>query len=162
MLKVKFTQWAKWFDRESLNGIRHPGVYVCAHSDEGFFPPEKFDWVKQVIYIGMTNSVGGLKARLKQFDNTIRGKTGHGGADRVRYKYQNYQKFADSLYVAIASFPCDVKSNNPEDLRIMGEVAKFEYDCFAEFVQIHGALPEFNNKVSAPKFSLTIGRSNNN
>ena len=42
-----------------------------------------FDWIKEIIYIGMTNSKGGLKNRLQQFDNTIAGKTGHGGAQRV-------------------------------------------------------------------------------
>jgi hypothetical protein len=107
----------------------------------------------------MTNSAGGLRARLKQFDNTIVGKTGHGGADRVRYKHQIYQKLVEELYVSVAAFPCNVKSNQPRDLMVMGEVAKFEYDCFAEFVKKHGSLPEFNDKKSAPKYSLTIGRA---
>jgi len=40
----------------------------------------------------MTNSISGLKGRLKQFDNTIIGKAGHGGADRVRFKHQNYEQ----------------------------------------------------------------------
>jgi hypothetical protein len=117
-----------------------------------------FEWIKQIIYIGMTNSVGGLRARLKQFDNTIIGKTGHGGADRVRYKYQNYQQLANNLFVSVAPFECVVKSKQPHDLIIMGEVAKFEYDCFAEFVKIYGSLPKFNDKENAPKYSLTIGR----
>ena len=44
----------------------------------------------------MTNSIAGIKGRLKQFDNTIIGKGGHGGADRVRYKYQDSN---DLLYI---------------------------------------------------------------
>jgi hypothetical protein len=156
----KFTQWATWSERNSLCGMEHPGIYVCALANDQFNPSSDFEWVKQIIYIGMTNSAGGLRARLKQFDNTIVGKTGHGGADRVRYKYQNYQQLVNALFISVASFPCDVKSNQPKDLIVMGEVAKFEYDCFAEFVKRHGTLPEFNNKKNAPKYSLTIGRAN--
>jgi len=48
-----------------------------------------------------------------------------------------------------------VKSNTPKDLRIMGHVAKFEYDCFAIYVEKFGKLPEFNNKRESPKYSLT-------
>ncbi len=106
----------------------------------------------------MTNAITGLKGRLKAFDNTIMGKRGHGGADRVRYEYQNYSKLVKNLYVSVAPFKADVKSNQPKDLMKMGDVAKFEYQCFAHFVGIHGRLPKFNNKKEAPKYSLTYGR----
>ena len=158
MFECKFTNWVKWQERNILSGIEFPGVYVCALADDHFNPSSDFEWMRQIIYIGMTNSIGGLKARLKQFDNTIVGKTGHGGADRVRYKHQNYQLLVSNLYVAVASFKCNVKSSQPEDIMIMGEVAKFEYDCFAEFVKNHGCLPEFNDKKNSKKYSLTIAR----
>lgn len=161
MYESNFTKWVSWPERNSLSGLEYPGIYVCALADDRFNSSNDFEWMKQIIYIGMTNSAGGLRARLKQFDNTILGKTGHGGADRVRYKYQDYQQLVNSLFVSVASFVCDVKSNQPQDLLVMGEVAKFEYDCFAEFVKKHGTLPEFNNKKIAPKYSLTIGRANN-
>jgi hypothetical protein len=42
----------------------------------------------------------------------------------------------------------------------MGEVARFEYVCFAHFVERFGRLPEFNNnKKEALKHSLTLGRA---
>lgn len=160
MYENKFTHWIKWQERNTLSGIEFPGVYACALADDSFNSTHGFNWVKQIIYIGMTNSAGGLRARLKQFDNTIVGKTGHGGADRVRYKHRSYERLINSLYVSVASFPCNVKSNQPEDLTVMGKVAKFEYDCFAEFVKNHGILPEFNDKKNAKKYSLTIGREN--
>ncbi len=160
MYEERFTKWIKWLERNSLSDMEYPGVYVCALADNYFKPSSNFEWVKQIIYIGMTNSAGGLRARLKQFDNTIIGKTGHGGADRVRYKHQNHQQLIDNLFVSVASFACNVKSNHPQDLIVMGEVAKFEYDCFAGFVKRHGTLPEFNDKKNAPKYSLTIGRAN--
>ena len=40
----------------------------------------------------------------------------------------------------------------------MGEVAKFEYDCFAHYSEVFGSLPEFNNKATSPKYSKTFGR----
>lgn len=118
----------------------------------------KFTWNEDVIYIGMTNSVGGLRSRLRQFDNTISGRTGHGGADRVRYKYQDYDRLINHLLVSVASFPCNVKALTTSDLITMGEVAKFEYVCFSEFVGRYGHLPEFNDKKRSPKYSLKIGR----
>jgi len=159
MYEEKFSEWMSWDDRESAPEICSPGIYVCAVLDNDISKTQ-FSWLSEIMYIGMTNSIAGLKGRLKQFDNTIIGKRGHGGADRVRYKYQNYDELKNKLYVAVASFKCDVKSHNPSDLRVMGEVTKFEYDCFAHFVALYQALPEFNNKKLSPKYSLTLGRRN--
>jgi hypothetical protein len=160
MHEDRFTDWLAWENRNEAAGISHPGIYICAVSAKAI-SGSKFSWLPEIMYIGMTNSISGLKGRLKQFDNTIIGKTGHGGADRVRYKYQDYDELVKSLYVAVASFECDVESNEPDDLRVMGEVAKFEYNCFASFVEAFGSLPEFNDKKGSPKYSLTIGRDDN-
>jgi len=160
MYEDRFTKWAKWENRNSLNGIEYPGIYIVAIAHRNL-EQIQFNWLPDIIYIGMTNSISGLKGRLKQFDNTISGKTGHGGADRVLFKHQDYAILVSQLYVSVSPFECNVKSNKPNDLRVMGQVAKFEYDCFAHFVEKHGDLPEFNNKKQSPKYSLTIGRSNN-
>lgn len=157
MYEDKFTAWIRWADRESADNIRYPGIYACAISPSNL-TGLPFTWLQEIAYIGMTNSITGLKGRLKQFDYTIAGKTGHGGADRVRYRYNNYGSLTNNLFVAIVPFECDVKSNIPDDLRIMGEVCQFEYNCFAHYVDKFGNLPEFNNKKLSPKYSLTIGR----
>lgn len=157
MYEEKFSPWVKWEKRNELPGIKFPGIYVCAVSKENI-ENDKFAWISEIAYIGMTNSKLGLKGRLKQFDNTIVGKTGHGGADRFRYKYQDYTKLINSLYVSVSCFECKVSSERPLDLRVMGDVAKFEYDCFACFKDKYGQLPEFNEKKLSPKYSLTIGR----
>ena len=107
-----------------------------------------FDWIEEIVYFGMTNSVGGLKLRLKQFDNTVSGKEGHGGGERVRYKYGNYTELIKRLSVSVSPIQCDVKSNKAEDLLKMGEVAYWEYYCFAEYVERFGRLPEFNDRKS--------------
>lgn len=157
MYESHFTKWMRWCDRDTVKGINYPGIYICAISEEDI-SGKNFSWTTDIVYVGMTNSLKGLTGRLKQFDNTIKGKNGHGGADRVRYKHQDYQKLVTNLFVAVASFECDVKSNTPQDLRIMGEVAKFEYNCFAHFTELFKHLPEFNDQKSSPKYSLTIGR----
>ncbi len=147
----------RWVDREQSEGIQYPGIYICAITDEDL-SSKGFSWITNIVYVGMTNSVKGLKGRLKQFDHTIKGKSGHGGADHVRFEHQDYQQLVSNLFVAVASFECDVKSNSPQDLRIMGDVAKFEYDCFAHFTELFKQLPEFNDQKKSPKCSLTFGR----
>ena len=100
----------------------------------------------------MTNSKGGLKNRLRQFDNTIyRKRNNHGGAMRVRYKYKDYDDLIKHLYVAVFPIKCDVTSNKVKDLLIMGDVTKSEYICFAKYVKNFDKLPEFNDKKRSSK-----------
>ena len=155
---MQFSRWLRWLDRNQHGGIEFPGVYIVAHSSVSL-AGNRFSWRPDIIYIGMTNAVAGLRGRLQQFDNTIAGKTGHGGADRVRYKYRDYEPLCERLFVAVASFQCDVKSADPVDLRMMGEVAQFEYLCLAQFAKRFKRLPEFNDRKTAPKFSLTVARA---
>ncbi len=153
----RFCNWQRWADRGELENLGNPGVCaiaICMANLAG----TKFSWRPDIVYIGMTNAEAGLRGRLQQFDNTIIGKTGHGGADRVRYKHRDYKRLCKRLYVAVASFACNVTSNTPRDLRVMGRVARFEYECFAYFATAFSRLPEFNNKHEAPKYSLTAGR----
>jgi len=154
MQAKQFSEWIKWKQRNKLLNISFPGVYCIAIS-ESDLSGQMFKWIPHISYIGMTNSKGGLKSRLRQFDNTIIGKTGHGGADRFKLKYSNYNELIENLHVSICPFVCDVNSDNPEDLRIMGKVACFEFECIADFVERYGSLPEFNDKKRSPKYSLT-------
>lgn len=147
-----FSRWAHWNARSELEGLKFPGVYALAISNHNL-SGEQFSWIEQIVYIGMSNAVAGLKGRLKQFDNTIIGKTGHGGAERFRHDYQSYEKLVPLLYVAVAPFECKVTSNAPADLLVMGNVAKAEYECWAQFVTIFKRLPKYNDKKNAPKFS---------
>lgn len=143
---MKFSNWIKWPEGNKLNDFQYPGVYIISYNEHDI-NNNSFDWIREIIYIGMTNSKGGLKRRLRQFDNTICGKgNNHSGAKRVRDKYKDYDKLKKYLYVAVRPFKCDVNSNKEKDLRIMGKVAEYEYICFAEYVKKFGMLPEFNNK----------------
>lgn len=149
-MKKSFSKWVFWQERNNLDNIKLPGIYIIALSDKNI-AGKIFSWRKEIIYVGMTNSQGGLKSRLQQFDNTIKGKDGHGGAKRVQFKYRNYTKLVQKLYVSVCPFDCNVKSNLPADLRVMGEVSKYEYECFAVFVEKFKRLPEFNDKKRSPK-----------
>ena len=60
--------------------------------------------------------------------------------------------------MSVAKFKCDVKTGSPADLRVMGKVTKFEYDCFAYYMESYGELPEFSDKKRSKKNSLTYGR----
>lgn len=159
MYESKFTKWSAWVNRDDLQGISYPGVYAIRISSKNI-SGRNFSWHREIVYVGMTNGVSGLKGRLKAFDNTINGKKGHGGADRFRYKHQNYKTLVKKLFVSVAPFKGDVTSNLPKDLLLMGDVAKFEYQCFAQYVEKYGGLPEFNDKKEAMKFSLTYGKKN--
>lgn len=146
----EFSDWVSWSKKGSLNNTEYPGVYAIALCETDI-ADTPFHWSDAIIYIGMTNSKGGLKARLQQFENTIKGKEGHGGACRVRFKHPDYEKLCAHLYVSICPKYCNVLSNLPDDLRAMGDVAKFEYECFAQFVEKFRQLPEFNDKIRSPK-----------
>jgi len=149
-MKTSFSPWAKWTGRNSLSQLGFSGVYAIALSNKDI-SGMPFSWRSEIIYIGMTNAKGGLKSRLGQFENTIAGGEGHGGAKRVRFKYPDYEKLVPTLYVSVCPYECNVHSNDPVDLRIMGDVAKFEYECFAVFAERFDGLPEFNDKKRSPK-----------
>ena len=158
MYEDRFSNWRSWGERDDYSDVSRPGVYVIALSNNTL-SGRSFSWRKDVVYIGMSNAVAGLKGRLQQFDNTMRGKRGHGGADRLRFKHRGYQTFRTEAYVAVAPFDCEPASQRPRDLRVMGEVARFEYWCLAHFADRFGRLPEFNDKKMAPKYSRAVARS---
>ena len=145
-----FSPWESWSNRSTLAGLSYPGVYALAISPTNI-SATAFSCLQEIAYFGMTNSKGGLKARLRQFDNTIRGGDGHGGAHRFRFKHADYDKLKSQLYVSVSSWDCDVNPDNPSDLRIMGEVAKYEFECIALFVEKFGVQPGFNDKKKSLK-----------
>jgi hypothetical protein len=90
MIENKFSTWTKWQDRHVIVGLKFPGVYAIAVTNLDL-TGKNFSLTNSIKYFGMTNSQNGLRGRLNQFDNTIKGKSGHGGADRFRFKYPVYK-----------------------------------------------------------------------
>jgi hypothetical protein len=158
-LKLQFSSWKKWEDRNFFGEIlKYPGVYSLAISDHDL-TGSNFSLIPEIVYFGMTNSQGGLKSRLRQFDNTIKDEKGegHGGGVRVRrYMTDNsmdYKRISSHLFVAIFPIECAVNSNSPKDLRKMGRVANLEYECLAQYSEksFKFKLPQFNDKKRSPK-----------
>lgn len=150
MRLANFSKWKPWEKREELDGLGYPGVYALAISSRNL-SNKLFSLTEEIAYFGMTNSGNGLQGRLNQFHNTIIGKIGHGGAERFLFKHKNYNALKEKLFVSVNFAECDVSSSKPEDLCRMGDVASFEYICFAEYAKKFGRLPEFNDKKLSPK-----------
>ena len=133
-----------------MDGLDYPGVYALAISKTDL-TDMPFSLSESIAYFGMTKSKGGLRSRLKQFDNTIKGGIGHGGAERFLGKYKSYENLPGQLFVSINYIECNVKSNSWQDLIAIGEVVYFEYFCLAEYVKDNKSLPEFNDMKRSPK-----------
>ena len=158
-MESNFSHWYRWDARKEYPGISYPGIYIVAISSKDI-SGSPFSFTDEVVYIGMTNAVSGLRGRLVQFDNTIARKhCQHGGADRVLYKHQDYLALSKTLYVALQHFECTPESATPADLRAMGRVANAEFECMACCIERLGHLPEFNRKKDSKKYSLTYGRN---
>jgi hypothetical protein len=151
-MRMKFSQWVKFDDRERLENMAWPGVYAIAISRTNI-AGTAFRYRKEIVYFGFTNSASGVGGRLNQFNNTLRDRRGpgHGGAQRFRHQYANGDALAKILYVSVCSFKCDVSSNAPKDLRKMGNVVRAEYLAFAEYAELYGRLPRYNDKKNSPK-----------
>lgn len=158
--EINFSPWAKWDNRLThLKNLQHPGIYslaICGSNLEGL----PFEWIEDISYFGMTNSVAGLKGRLSQFNNSLRDKSGggHGGAERFRFDYPDGEKLAPNLYVAVCPFECKAREISPENLLVLGQVAMAEYIAFAGYVRLFGRLPKYNDKKAAPKLKEATRR----
>jgi hypothetical protein len=156
--RLQFTSWKNWKDRDSFEGsLKYPGVYSLALSDHDL-TDNNFSFISEIVYFGMTNSIGGLKSRLRQFDRTLHEKHGHGGALRVISNYPDYayEKLLCRLYVSIFPIICNVNpsTHTPNDLRNMGLVADLEYECFARYLEKFHKLPIYNDKKKSPKTKM--------
>jgi len=151
MIMLDFSNWAQWGNRlDLLKDLHFPGVYALLISDDDM-SGKPFEWQKEIVYFGMTNSVTGLKGRLSQFNNTLHDKRGHGGGERFRFDYGDGADLAKKLFVSVCPFACEGHENTPANLRIFGTVAMAEYIAFAEYVDRYGALPKYNDKKVSPK-----------
>ena len=155
MLKVENLLKQRWTDLlknyKVLEDNNCPGIYILAYTDKNL--EGKQIKIKDIFYVGMTNSRGGLKQRLKQFIDGIHKGYGHSAGNRFFSDYSGGKSFGiarhkKTFFVALLSLPCRVYKNDrtPEDLRKMGEVAKFEYEVMAYIKEKLGKEPELNKK----------------
>lgn len=127
----------------------YPGVYVLAFTSEKIagetVRPDR------VLYVGMSNSAGGVRSRLKQFIKGIEQNGYHSGAMRFYREHCRGEPFArlktrKRLYVAALTIECegDKVDAKPIDLRLMGHVTCLEYYAIAQIAQKTGKKPALN------------------
>lgn len=140
-----------WDDVEQL---RYPGVYLLAYTAKEL-NGQKIK-VDDVFYVGMSNSAGGVRARLNQFKSALEKGYGHSGGDHC-YRHHNEKPFLTlktdkKFYFAPRCLKCSsLKSNaGPHDFRTMGNIASLEYHAIAH-VQEHSA-----NKI-VPQLNFSAG-----
>lgn len=145
------SNWIKLDDYKTLKDCEYPGVYVLAYSDEDL-SNNKIE-IEKIFYVGMSNSLGGVKQRLGQFINGIEKDRSHSAGRRFFKEYMNNASFSKNkserdFYVASLSLPCEVSKGKRthDDLRKMGEVAMFEFEVVAHIKERLGKEPELNKK----------------
>ncbi len=148
----KWTPWKGFFHEKTLQSIpQFPGIYALAIAKSDI-SDQLFSLRQEIVYFGMTNNAnGGLQTRLKQFKDTIEGKTvTHGGAEHFLYDYKKGRKqLEEILFVSVLPVECDPCSINVDDLRKMGEVCAFEYEYWAKYVEkFQQGKPKYNKKES--------------
>jgi hypothetical protein len=145
------TNWFKWSERNKIVNKNQPAIYFIAYTDQDI-SNTKFSLIEEIVYIGMTISTRGLKGRLDQFENAMKGKNGvHGGAERVRFKHQDKDYFFQNAYVSACIFKLSENKNTPNDWIIKGDCVGHEYKSFAAYLEQYNRLPEFNDHNKSKK-----------
>ncbi|MDB4754896.1 hypothetical protein OAF80_00410 [bacterium] len=146
----------KWIplNRETIKDLKngkYPGVYVLAISSENNIT-DKVVEMKDVFYIGMSNAKNGVKSRLKQFLLGVEKGTSHSAGMRFK-KEKDQKEWNSNFYFAAKGYECNVvkttngdKSRGANDLRIMGDVAKLEYELLAIYKEVMNKEPDLNKK----------------
>ncbi|MDE0540489.1 MAG: hypothetical protein OXH94_17380 [Rhodospirillales bacterium] len=134
--------------REELDS---PGVYVLAYSGRDL--DGRTVQADEVFYVGMSRAVGGLRSRLKQFQSGIENGKSHSAAGRFfrdHSRSRGYTKLRSNkkLFAAALCIPCEVKKDRrtAKDLRLMGQVARLEYEVLAHIKELTGKEPELNKQ----------------
>lgn len=125
--KIKFTTWIKWSERNNLDNIDLPGVYILAKFKT---PPKESSYLDEnIIYIGETCNQK-LKTRLNQFNRSaFQEKNGHSGGWSYAEKFDDDD--GSNLYVAI--FPLD----ESKDINSM-YIRYFERKIILKYALQHG------------------------
>jgi len=155
-----FTPWVLWEKmKKDPDGINCPGIYLITF-DKKVLNKAADPTQSEIVYVGMTNSKGGIKSRLKQFVCAVRGTKVHSGGSRVRYQikrnknfefYKKQEELLKNLHISFCAFKCNVKLVSPETLRVMGEVAKHEYYVLSDYLEKNKCLPRFNDRKLSPR-----------
>ena len=125
-MEIGFSDPLEWADRGKLS--TSPGVYAINKASAG-----------GVIYIGLTASKGGLRARLRQFNRSaITGIKGHAGG--LTY-HRVFAGDVGDLSVRVHS----VEQFDYDWMLVRAYVAYIERRLLWEHIEQHGRLPVCNS-----------------
>jgi hypothetical protein len=151
IMGIKNTKWVSWNKRNTIIDKDQPAIYYIAHSTTNL-DGNDFSYCEEIVYIGMTISNNGLKGRLDQFEKAMHGYMGvHGGAERVKFKHKDSDTFFKDTYVSACIFKISKNKNLSEDWRTKGDCVGHEYNSFANYMDLFGRLPEFNDQKRSKK-----------
>jgi len=129
--------------------LQYPGVYLLAYTAAKL--NNKPVAVRDVFYVGMSNSAGGVRQRLKQFKVGIENNTSHSGARRFFKDHNQNRAFTIAntgkrFYFVALTIEClsDKATASPDDLRQMGHVTCLEYYAIAHVAKQTGKRPALN------------------
>lgn len=136
LFKIEFSDWCLWKDRNSLDNIKHPGIYILAK-----FKPDLLRKIdlndKSIIYIGET--CNSLRRRFGQFNRSaFKNSRGHSGGVSYRGKYKDDK--GEDLYVSI--FPVLNINDNIKHLYIR----YVERKLILDYALKNGNQPVLNKK----------------
>jgi len=136
----KIQGWVRWLDRDGLDGIGCPGVYLIARFSDA--PPKSVDPSDgHAVYIGET-CARTLKKRLHEFGRAAAdGKTKHSGGRRFHQVFGEdaMETTQDSLFVAVIA----VEQAEPH---LSAYIRYTERRLILEFVTANHRLPVCNGK----------------
>jgi hypothetical protein len=123
--------------------LNEPGVYLLAYSNRNL-SDRPID-PKDVFYVGMTCSVGGLKSRLRQFVAGTQGKYSHSAARRF-FRENSRKSARKHFFYAALPFICVASKGkaNPRDFRQLGHISCVEYYSIARILEKTGKRPPLN------------------
>ena len=142
---LQFSNWYVWEYRNRFPKVEFPGVYVLSIINSPDLVGQRPYW-HDVVYVGMTNSRGGLRSRWNQFNRATRGKGGHSGGNSIYQELGHYSTWGQSLYVAGMAIECNVTSPSGNDYLRMGWVAYLEFEAFSSYCEKVGGHPRFNKQ----------------
>ncbi|MCR4332029.1 MAG: hypothetical protein NUV34_04915, partial [Sulfuricaulis sp.] len=118
-------RWTPLQNSLALKKAKCIGIYLLAYSDKDL-EGHKID-LKDIFYVGMSNSCNGVRSRLKQFLDGIETGESHSAAirffrDKLKKRSFSKVKTGKKFFAAITTVPCNVKKaeRTEIDLKKMG------------------------------------------
>jgi len=150
--KILNKKWKPLLENyKNIEDGNYPGIYLLAFTDKNL----EGEIVKpsDIYYVGMSNARKGLTSRVKQFLNGIEKNGSHSAGMRFYKENSNGIAFSEcnhlgKFYIVSSTFKCDVHklTRTPNDLRIMGDISRLEYEIIAHIKEVTNEEPKLNKK----------------